>query len=369
MLSSHYAIESLQPSDPLQECRIARINDYHMEPVPVATKWSFITRNIPIEDIARVDTIVDRSPQPGDLILAEVQKIAQHTRIQMRDGRRSQLYPGDKIIVTYGNRYAPDQFEAVVPDSLDECHLVAAGGIAAKAVSKHCGLKWPTTIQPQGFCLNADGRVLNLADYAVSGNKSPISQRKPVISVVGTSMNSGKTTTMASLARGLTRGGYRVAAIKATGTGSGNDLWAYEDAGARLTLDFADAGFPSTFKVPHEQIKRCFLDLVSSAQARTDIDVILVEIADGLLHFETTELISSIEFKSTVDHVLFAAGESMGAVAGARTLESLGIQALAISGVVSASSLASLEAESATGLPVITKAELESRYVKTALGL
>ena len=369
MLNPTYGDDGVQALDPLHDSRITFINDYHMEPVPVDTKWSFVTRNVPPHEIARVNAIEDRTPQPGDLILAEVRKIAQHTRIQMRDGRRSLLYPGDKVVVVYGNRYAPDQFEAEVPGDLSECHLVAAGGIAAKALSKHGRLKWPTSIRPEGFCVGADGSVINLANYAIRHGGASVAARKPVISVVGTSMNSGKTTTMASLTRGLSRSGYRVATIKATGTGSGNDVWAYEDAGARLALDFTDAGFPSTFKVPHDQIKRCFVDLLSTAQSKTDVDVILVEIADGLLHSETTELISSIDFKSNVDHVLFAAGESMGAVAGVQVLASLGIQATAISGVVSASRLASIEAQSATGLTVISKQELESRSIRAVLGL
>ena len=81
----------------------------------------------------------------------------QHTRIQLNSSRRSLLYPGDKVVVAYGNRYAPDQFEAEIPSSLDRCHLVAAGGIAARASSKHDRVKWPTTIRPEGFVVDAHG--------------------------------------------------------------------------------------------------------------------------------------------------------------------------------------------------------------------
>jgi len=46
------------------------------------------------------------------------------------NGRRQTLFEGDEIIVAYANRHAPDQFEAEVPDSLSDCHLVASGGVA-----------------------------------------------------------------------------------------------------------------------------------------------------------------------------------------------------------------------------------------------
>ncbi|MEL7296266.1 MAG: molybdopterin-guanine dinucleotide biosynthesis protein MobB [Pseudomonadota bacterium] len=369
MLNSDASTDDMVFADASITSGLESTGAYFVEPVPAGTKWSFITRNVPMNDIAMISAQPRRQPEPGDLILAEVRKIAQHTRIQLRDGRRSLLYLGDKVIVSYGNRYAPDQFEAVVPTDLDECHLVAAGGIAAKAISKHGKLKWPTSLQPHGYCLDASGQPINLGDYSVVPSAPSELPRKCVVAVVGTSMNSGKTTTVASLVRGLALSGFRVAAIKATGIGSGNDVWAYEDAGARVTLDFTDAGLPSTYLVPQDDIQRCFLDLLENAQARDDVDVIVVEIADGLLHFETIDLISSLAFRRSVDHVLFAAGESMGAVAGVDRLRASGIRPTAVSGVVSASRLAATEAETATGIPVLTKQTLESRAIRTTLGL
>ena len=345
------------------------LEDFQIEAVPADTKWAFVTRNVPTDQVVQIRPMTERVPQPGDLVLAEVRKIAQHTRIQLRDGRRSRLYPGDKVIVAYGNRYAPDQFEAVVPGDLDECHLVAAGGVAARAVSKHASLKWPTSLRPEGFCLNARGDTVNLSQYAICASHRVSGQHKPVIAVLGTSMNSGKTTTVASLVKGLGRSGCRVAALKATGTGSGNDLWAYEDAGATLALDFTDAGHPSTFKVARTEIERCLGHLLTSAHADQRIDIIVVEIADGLLHNETSELVVSNTFKRHVDHVLFAAGEAMGALAGVQTLHRLDVTPLALSGVVSASTLAATEAHRATGLPVLTKRDLESGNIAGVLGL
>ena len=308
-----------------------------------------------------------RAPQAGDLIVARVERIAQHTRIQLRNGRRSLLYPGDHIVVAFGDRYAPDQFEAEVPVDLDQCHLVAAGGIAAKAISKHARLKWPTTIRPVGYCLNGAGEVLNLRDYRLPHPVLHAAVGKPVVAVVGTSMNSGKTTTAAALVKGLTAGGCKVAAVKATGTGSGNDLWAYEDAGAARALDFTDAGHASTFRIPRADIVDCFETLVAACIADDGIDVVIVEIADGLLHFETAELVSSPQFRRLTQHVVFAAGEAMGALAGVDSLRGMGIEPLAISGLLTASKLAIKEAHAVTGTSIVTKAELESPRVSELL--
>ena len=61
------------------------------------------------------------------------------------------MLPGDEIIVCYGNRYAPDQFEALVSDDLGLCDLVASGGIASCEVNRHERMLPPTQILPIGL--------------------------------------------------------------------------------------------------------------------------------------------------------------------------------------------------------------------------
>ncbi|WP_324262330.1 hypothetical protein U4960_04205 [Altererythrobacter sp. H2] len=211
-----------------------------------AAKRAFTTRNV---DLAAATRLVRSGwrPEPGDLILARVIRLGQHRRLENIHGRRGDLYVGDEIIVAFGNRYAPDQFEAYVPQSLEPCHLVAGGGVAALAVNRHAAVKAPTDIEVIGVLVGENGRALNLRDFATV---QPASDRPPlVIAVVGSSMNAGKTTTVAGLVHGLTRAGFRVGAAKLTGTGSGGDLWTMRDAGAELAVDFTDAGHASTFGV------------------------------------------------------------------------------------------------------------------------
>ena len=328
-------------------------------PIGEQTKWSFITRNVAIEDVDSVEMRLDHTPQPGDLMVARIVKVSNHTRIQLRSGRRSTLFAGDQIVVAYGNRYAPDQFEAVIPNNLDACDLVAAGGIASQSISQHSALKSPTRIRPEGFCIDQNGEVMNLENYKLlTNNKRAFNI--PVIAVIGTSMNSGKTTTAASVVRGLHKAGKRVAAIKSTGTGAGNDLWEYADSGATKVYDFTDAGYASTYKLSDHQISDCFLSLINTAADENEIDAIVVEVADGLLHDETLNLVSSNAFKSCVSSVLFAAGEAMGAVAGARLLKDIGVNVNAITGLLSASQLAMIEAERATGINVVNRETLSN---------
>jgi len=284
-------------------------------------------------------------PRAGDLVLAQVTRIGQHIRIELPNGRRALLYPGDEIVVAFGNRYAVDQFEAVVPDDLGPCHLVAAGGIASLCLSKHQKMKSPTEIMPIGMIADADGRPFNLADFGLA-KRQPPSRRPPVTAIIGTSMNAGKTTTAAALIKGMTLCGRRVGAAKITGTGAGGDVWAMIDAGAHRVLDFTDAGYPSTNKLSAATIQDILATLVGTL-CDAKVDAIVIEIADGLFLHETADLVTSERFRATVDDVVLAAGDAMGAHAGVRWLAEHGHEVALVSGVVTASALSAREAEGA----------------------
>lgn len=95
-------------------------------------KAAFTTRRVPLTEASAL--LTDRVPQPGDVVLARVTSLGQHHSLQLTTGRRAKLYIGDEVIVAYGNRYAPDQFEAWLPDSLGPCQL--AVGAASR---RRCG--------------------------------------------------------------------------------------------------------------------------------------------------------------------------------------------------------------------------------------
>jgi hypothetical protein len=129
-------------------------------------------------------------PRAGDLVIARIETLGQHQRLESPHGRRAQLYEGDEILVAFGERYAPDQFEAVVPDNLEPCDLVAGGGVAGKVLSRHARIKRATRIQPIGLIADSAGRPVNLSGHALP--QRPLRGPRPqVIAVAGTSMNAG----------------------------------------------------------------------------------------------------------------------------------------------------------------------------------
>src|SRR5688572_32371444 len=163
--------------------------------------WAFTTRRVPQRAASSTIPPVG-TPLPGDLVLARVDSIGHHDGVQLANGRRRQLFVGDEIVLAYGNRYACSQFEALVPETLGPCHLVAAGGIAARAVSWHDRIvKGPTHITPIALLANEDGLRINVRDFAVDPIALAIDSMPTVVAVLGSAMDSGDTDRRASRAR------------------------------------------------------------------------------------------------------------------------------------------------------------------------
>ncbi|WP_017314350.1 P-loop NTPase family protein [Mastigocladopsis repens] len=329
------------------------MNNFYLDLEPARLKQAkaaYTTRHVDFDALTQLLT-GDLTPKCGDLVLARVEEIGQHKQIELSSGRKASLFPGDEIVVCYGNRYAPDQFEAEVPLDLSPCNLVAAGGLAAIVLSQHIKVNPATTITPIGLLADSNGQRVNLANWALKPT-TYIGQRPFTVAVLGTSMNSGKTTTAANLIKGLVLSGLKVGAAKITGTGAGNDIWLMRDAGASLVLDFTYVGFPSTYRATPQEVET-ILDTLTSHLAGEGVDVIVLEIADGLYQYETSKLISSVAFRNTVDGVLFATNSALGATAGVELLQLYQLPVLAISGTVTTSPLAARETAIATGLPVL----------------
>lgn len=316
---------------------------------------AFVTRRVHPGAMLGLET--SAAPRPGDLVLARVERLGHHGKLHLPTGQRRNLFEGDEIVVAYAARYAPRQFEAVVPTRLEPCHLVAGGGIAARAISWHARIRrGPTTIVPLGLVADAAGRPINLADWALPVGPDPGAERPTVIAVLGSSMDAGKSTVAAHVVRGLLRLGLRPGYAKLTGTGAGGDVWLASDAGASPALDFTDAGFASTYRVSPHEIEGIARTLMAGL-AGARVDVAVLEVADGLLQPETAAIVRSEWFAGLVDGLLFATADAMAAQAGVEQLRGLNLPIIAAGGRLTSSPLEQREAAQATALPVLSPRE------------
>ena len=337
-------IDAVAGSLPLDQARLS------------AAKRAFVTRRVDIEK-AELLLVSGHTPRRGDLVLARVDRLGQHTGVQRIDGRRAKIYRDDEIVVAYGARYAPNQFESVLPQDLGPCHLVAAGGMASLAVSKHRRIRRATEITPVGVLADASGRALNLHDFSLPASSAIPAAAIPALAFVGTSMDAGKTTAAADTIRGLHRAGLRVGAAKITGTGACGDFYFYVDAGADVVVDFSDFGYGSTCGADADELTALLKNIVGYLQ-RQHVDVMVLEVADGLLQRETDMLLRSPAYAEFVSSTVFCAPDALGAAGGVDWLEHQGLHVSAVAGSMTAAPLSAREANMITRLPVLTRADL-----------
>lgn len=344
------------------------------KPELARTKIGYAARLVPTSELAYAVTPPEYKPQAGDLVLARVSRLGRHAKIHDHHGRRVEIFKDDLIIGVYGNRYATDQYEGYVPDTTHTCQILSVATVVGSVKSKHVSMSNPTEMEVLGIVHNANGQRLNSRTFTLPLLTNPVPSlvlRHPthaprVILVVGSSMNSGKTTTVASIVRGLTQQGYRVGAGKITGTACGNDKWSYLDHGAHIALDFSDFGYPSTYLCDEQDLITLYRTLYHTLSVN-NTDYLVFEIADGIVQRETVMLLNHPELRQSMDWLFYAAGDGLACEAGVRWLTQRGLPVHGLSGLVTASTLALQEAEALTGKRIYTRDALATGRFLTEL--
>lgn len=310
-------------------------------------------------------------PLSGDVALFEILEIGKHRTMQSDSKRNVALFPGDTILAAFGDRYATEQFEGYVPKSvMSEYHILGAGGVIGIVQSKNAAFKdiEPTKVRLIGFAVDGQGRVINTKFHGLDKPAfKPGTPMPKVILSLGATMDSGKTTTAAFVSRGLFLAGEKVGFIKLTGTAYTKDKDYVFDAGAKRTLDFSDAGYPSTFTIPTEEILSIYEYLRNRIMEDGNLDYLVIEIADGILQQETLSLIGNSEFMSTISSVVFSCGDSLSALHGMQVLAGLGIHPRFLCGKFTMSELLIKEVKQYINIPIFTLEDLENKCANTLL--
>jgi hypothetical protein len=313
------------------------------------TRWSWACRVTDLAEICLLTREAGGAPKSGDLALVEVLEIGSHERITTRDNQRMRIYPGDRIVGVFGNRYATDAFEGEVIDTNDLA-MLTAGGMIGTVLSRHSATKRPTRVRFVGYVCDETGEVANLKREAFRPEK-PSQPLRNLVAVVGTGMNAGKTTSCVKLIRALGDLHQRVAACKLTGSVSNRDQDEMRSASAVKVLDFSDYGFPSTYLSEKPELMTLFSSIMADL-ATSAPEVTVMEIADGILQRETKMLLEDQTLKQSLAGVVLAADNALSARFGVDRLRQLGHNVIAVTGLMTSSPLCVREFESICDVPV-----------------
>jgi len=295
---------------------------------------------------------IQKTPEVGDVVYGRVLSIGQHTTLENCYGRIHKLHDHTRAFFVYGNRYAPDHYESRVPtDFSTKVDLAARSGLIGEVIEKNEKVADPTQIKIIGFVCDKSGNILNTRKFQkVKLPRARKIKTNNIILSIGTSMNSGKTTTAAFCCWALTKAGHEVTATKVTGTASMKDILSFQDAGAKKILDFSYFGYPSTYLMEEKEL----LDLLSMCSTLNRAKYWVVELADGILQRETRMLLAHLIAENRIYKLLFNAYDAFSAISGIRILkEEFGVEPDAVSGVISGSPLLIQEFRQYSEIPVI----------------
>lgn len=173
----------------------------------------------------------------------------------------------------------------------------------------------------------------------------------PVVALVGSCMNAGKTAAACALVRHLSHAGLLVDALKVTGVSLRRDVLAMEDAGARRTALFTDLGVVSTTPANAPAVTRALLtDLAVGAP-----DVLVVELGDGLLGaYGVDAILADPEIRAVLDAVVLAANDPVAAWGGVEILRhDYDLRPVAVTGPATDNLVGTRLIEERLGVPAI----------------
>ncbi len=220
----------------------------------------------------------------GQVVLVRVREVNQaYPNLETVEMKEVAVQPGDLLVGVLGNRKALRGFSGKTPGHLrpgSMLHLLNKGGVIGECTAFNRDLGWPAQVEYVGsLTRNGSGRPLNLRDKALPFVSGPMPSI-PVIMVMGTCMNSGKTTVCKQILRLFASKGFHVNAGKVAGVACLQDTAGMRRAGAKKVLSFLDFGLPSTTEV--ESLSPVARSLVHHL-AEDDPDFILLEMGDGIL--------------------------------------------------------------------------------------
>lgn len=294
----------------------------------------------------------------GVVVVRVLNSKGTYNQLELPSGRLSVVKPGDVIAGALGHRKALFGYSGYLPDEIrvgDRLHILNTGGVIGICDGVNPDLGEPFVGEVLGQVLHFPylgeriGLPAHIAQGAIPLEDALEVSGTPVVAVVGSCMNAGKTLAACSLIQAFVRRGLQVAAGKATGVSLRRDILAMEDAGARHTHIFTDLGVVTTTPAVAPRAARTLLTHLASASP----DVIVMELGDGLLGpYGVDAIFSDGPLRATFKATVVSANDPVAAWGAVRLLEErYGLVPTAVTGPATDNIAGRRLVEKETGVP------------------
>jgi len=332
-----------------------------MRPV-VVDKAGSVTRTCGLKREVRLESEIPC--QEGVVVAVRVlNDKTTYDQLELPSGRLARVQRGDVIAGALGHRSALFGYAGRLPAALrpgDVVQILNMGGVLGLCDSINPDLGPPFDGEVLGTVLafpylgeriGVPARVgAELLDLA-----APLDVRGvPVVALVGSCMNAGKTAAACALVRELTRQGKVVDCVKTTGVSLRRDLLAMEDAGARRTALFTDFGVVATTAANAPALTRSLLSRVGDpGQAAPDL--LVAELGDGLLGaYGVDAILAAPDLRAAFRAVVLAANDPVAAWGGVTLLSrEYGIRPAVVTGPATDNAVGTELIERLTGVPAV----------------
>ncbi len=249
-----------------------------------------------------------------------------YNELELPSGRMSKVKPGDVVAGALGHRKALLGYSGRMPESVqpgDSIHILNTGGVLGICDGINPDLGRPFECQVLGQVLHFPylgervGLPAHISQGAIPMAETLDVRGVPVVAIVGSCMNAGKTQAACALIQQFAHRGLKVAAGKATGVSLRRDVLAMEDAGARLTMIFTDLGIVTTTPEVAPAAARTLLTRLAADRP----DLIVLELGDGLLGlYGVQAILGDAALRASFGAIVLAANDPVAAWGGVRLL-------------------------------------------------
>ncbi len=308
-----------------------------------------------------------------------------YNQIELPSGRMAQVKRGDIVAGCLGHRHALFGYSGRIPERLapgDVVHLLNLGGVLGICDSVNPDLGKPFECEVLGAVLSFPvlgeriGRPARIGGERLPEKPALDLKGIPVVAIVGSCMNCGKTAAACAMVREFAHQGLRIDGLKATGVSLRRDILALEDAGARATAIFTDLGVVSTTAANSAQATRMLLSRLAAqnADAAHRPDLIVLELGDGLLGaYGVDAILADPDLRAAFTAVVLAANDPVAAWGGIELLRrDYGIEPVAVTGPATDNAVGVRLIEDRMGVPAAnarTAPEALAAMVLAHLGL
>jgi hypothetical protein len=252
------------------------------------------------------------NPKPGDVVLARVEEVNPgYPGLELPDGSEVTLQAGMTIVGALGTRRALHGFSGIVPSSLtigQGFQLLNKGGVIGDCTAFHRDLEWPTLLTYLGTVVDG-ARPVNLKDAALPLVEDPL-PKVPLVMVLGTCMNSGKTTVCRTIINSFAQRGFHINAGKVAGVACRRDINVMHRAGAEKVISFQDFGYSSSADV--ESLGPVARSMVHHL-AQPEPDFVVLEMGDGIIGgYHVSSLFKDTELMNRQVCMIICANDLMG---------------------------------------------------------